>query len=104
MDVIEDENYGDIECIVMKILQRWLNGNGRAVTWQILVETLKECEIHDLAKQIEEDKRKGTVWVIKNSPFLNRQPVFVFLSFNISSILVPVSFNLSIHWNGCFHS
>lgn len=58
VDTIENENFGNIELIVMKILQSWLMGNGRAVKWGILVQTLKQCEIHHLAHQIE-DRIKG---------------------------------------------
>lgn len=53
IDAIEDEHYGNIEFIVMKILQVWLMGCGRAVKWHILVETLRECELHCLANKIE---------------------------------------------------
>ena len=51
---------GDCEMVVIKILQEWLRGNGRAVTWQVLVEALREYQLLlKLADQIEADKING---------------------------------------------
>ena len=51
---------GDCEMVVIKILQEWLRGNGRAVTWQDFVEALRECQLLlKLADQIEDIKIKG---------------------------------------------
>lgn len=60
VDKIEEDYYGNIECIIIKILQSWLADCGRAVTWWSLVETLRECRLPALAKQIENTKMKGT--------------------------------------------
>ena len=50
------------EDAVIKILVEWLRGGDYVVTWQILIETLKECELPLLAEQIWEAKIKGTTF------------------------------------------
>ena len=53
VDVIEhDCNYQAIR-ISSKILQKWILGTGKPPTWQVLVETLRHCQLNVLADQIE---------------------------------------------------
>ena len=40
------------ERIVLHILQEWVNGRGKAVSWHSLIGTLKECELNVLAGEI----------------------------------------------------
>ena len=56
MDSIEMECQGRPEHIARKILQEWVLGRGKPLTWQTLVETLRDCELNVLADQIQEDK------------------------------------------------
>ena len=56
MDSIEMECQGRPERIARKILQEWVLGRGKPLTWQTLVETLRDCELNVLADQIREDK------------------------------------------------
>ena len=39
-----------------KILQEWLAGKGKPCTWHILIKTLRDCEITELADKIEKTK------------------------------------------------
>lgn len=56
-NVCEEYMHTD-EAPMMKILQRWLRGNGRDVSWQRLLDTLRESQFVELADEIEY-KRKG---------------------------------------------
>ena len=41
--------------IVVSILQEWLTtGKGRPLTWEALIETLKDCDLDTVADQIDE--------------------------------------------------
>ena len=39
--------------IVTDILQKWLGGDGLPVSWQSLVQTLKDCSLNALASDVE---------------------------------------------------
>ena len=54
VDNIEDECRGRLERINTKILQGWLVGKGRSVTWNTLVTILRDCNLDFLADQIME--------------------------------------------------
>lgn len=41
------------ETMILRILQKWLEGKGRAVSWKTLVKTLRLIEKYQLADQIE---------------------------------------------------
>ena len=56
LESIEMECQGKPECIARKIFQEWVLGKGKPLTWQTLVETLRDCELNVLADQIQEDK------------------------------------------------
>ena len=53
VDTIEDECRGKPERIVRKILQEWLEGKGLAVTWETLVQTLKNSKLYAVADKIK---------------------------------------------------
>lgn len=59
VQLLHAECHDEPVSVTIKILQEWLKGNGRAVTWQILVEALRGCELLNLANKIEEDNIKG---------------------------------------------
>ena len=45
----------DPEACCKEMMREWLSGKGRQpVTWELLVEILKDCELGVLAKQVEE--------------------------------------------------
>ena len=50
---IEDECHCKTQRIICKILQEWLEGNGLPVTWQSLIETLRDSDLSALADQIQ---------------------------------------------------
>ena len=50
---IEKDCLGMPENINMKILQDWLQGKGLPVTWETLLDTLRACDLNDLADQIQ---------------------------------------------------
>ena len=56
VDIIEDECRGKPERIVLKILQEWLEGKGLPVTWESLIQTLRDMGHSDLADQIQATK------------------------------------------------
>ena len=50
---IESELRGVVEDINTRILQYWLQGKGLPVTWGSLLDTLRQCNLHTLADQIQ---------------------------------------------------
>ena len=56
MSIIEDECRGKLERIVLRILQEWLEGKGLPVTWESLIQTLRDTDLSVLAEQIEATK------------------------------------------------
>ena len=57
VDIIVDDCRGRTERIVMSILKEWLKGRGKPVTWQALIDTLRDCKQTDLA-----DKIQDSIW------------------------------------------
>ena len=55
---IENECNMNHERITRKILQEWLEGKGIAVTWESLVQTLRDTELTALAEEIEKKLHK----------------------------------------------
>ena len=53
---IEDECRGKAERIILRILQEWMEGRGLPVTWESLVQTLRDTKLPNLADQIEAAK------------------------------------------------
>ena len=54
VDNIIYKHNNDPERINTEILKEWLNGSGKQpVTWEILIETLDECNLVTLAKDIK---------------------------------------------------
>ena len=54
LDVMENDCLGKCERIVRKILSTWIQGRGKPVTWNALIETLRSCDLNDLADKIHE--------------------------------------------------
>ena len=50
------ECQGDAEDVMLKILQEWLEGKGLPVTWESLVQTLRDIDLSVLADQIQASK------------------------------------------------
>ena len=50
------ECQGNPEDVMLRILQEWLQGNGLAVTWESLVQTLRDTGLSVLADQIQASK------------------------------------------------
>ena len=53
IDSIEEYCRGNPEKITRKILQEWLEGKGLPVTWETLIQTLREVELTVLADHIQ---------------------------------------------------
>ena len=53
IDALEVECFMKPNSITLKILQQWILGRGLPVEWKILIQTLKDCELSDLADQIQ---------------------------------------------------
>jgi hypothetical protein len=51
---IEHDNFWKCEQIVCRILSVWVTGVGKPVTWDALIETLDECDLSELPKDIHE--------------------------------------------------
>ena len=54
---IERQCLGKPENINITILEEWLTGKGKSCTWQILIETLRDCGLTVLADQVERNKK-----------------------------------------------
>ena len=54
VDGFKETYRGDPEEIVTAVYKKWINGTGRKpVTWQTLVDVLREIELSSLAAEIE---------------------------------------------------
>ena len=53
MDSIEEECRGIPGKITRKILQEWLEGKGVSVSWQSLIQALRDTELSELADHIQ---------------------------------------------------
>ena len=53
VDSIEEYCRGNPEKITRKILQEWLEGKGLPVTWQSLIQTLRDVELTVFADHIQ---------------------------------------------------
>ena len=54
IQVLENDCLGKCERIVRNILSDWLQGKGKPVTWKELIETLRDCDLNELADTIQE--------------------------------------------------
>ena len=54
VDIIFHDARGKTKTIVRSILKEWLNGKGKPVTWQALIDTLRHCKHTDLADKIQD--------------------------------------------------
>ena len=52
LDVIENDCHGNPERIILRILTIWIQGRGKPVTWNALIETLRSCSLNEVADQI----------------------------------------------------
>jgi len=53
LDAVTKEK-SDVTDINLAILMRWLRGEGRAISWKILTQVLRECDLTVLAEKIED--------------------------------------------------
>ena len=51
---LENDCQGKCEPIILKILSDWIRGKGKPVTWTALIETLRSCDLNDLADHMNE--------------------------------------------------
>jgi hypothetical protein len=56
VDIIDTECRERPERIVLRILQEWLEGKGLPVTWESLIQTLRDTDLSVLADQIQATK------------------------------------------------
>ena len=54
IQIIDNDCNGKSERIMCKILSDWLQGKGKPVTWKELIETLRDCDLNELADTIQE--------------------------------------------------
>ena len=54
LDVIENDCLGKCEHIIRKILFTWIQGRGKPVTCNALIEVLRSCNLNELADHIHE--------------------------------------------------
>ena len=57
MDAIAQEHNNVSEQINIEILQLWLGGEGRDVSWRTLIEVLKDIGLRELATEIADVKK-----------------------------------------------
>ena len=53
VNIIKKDCHGDSEQITQKILQKWIAGSGLPVTWESLIQTLRDTGLPVLAEQIK---------------------------------------------------
>ena len=54
IEAMEHDCNEKCERIVRKTLSEWLRGKGKPVTWSVLIDTLRDCELSTLADMIHE--------------------------------------------------
>ena len=47
---------GNPEDVVLRILQAWIEGRGLPVTWESLIQTLRDTDLTALAEQVSAKK------------------------------------------------
>ena len=53
VDAIVHEYQRDVEMIILKISQKWINGAGQQpVTWGTLIQVLHDIQLNELAREI----------------------------------------------------
>jgi len=52
MDIIKKKALGDPFKMAMEVLREWLAGRGVEVTWESIIDTLRDCELTVMADQI----------------------------------------------------
>ena len=55
LEVIENDCLGKCERIIRKILGCWIKGRGRQVTWKVLIDTLRLCDLNELADNVHDE-------------------------------------------------
>ena len=53
VDIIKENNKGDIVSIVREIVKKWLAGTGMPVSWKTLISVFEDIELKDLADKIK---------------------------------------------------
>ena len=53
VDSFQKECRGDANEVMLKILREWIQGKGLPVTWESLVQALRDTKLTSLADQIE---------------------------------------------------
>ena len=56
MRSFKKEYQGDAEDVILRILEEWLKGKGLPVTWNTLIETLRNAGLSELADDIRTAK------------------------------------------------
>ena len=59
MDSIRREYQEDSGLIVRMTLKQWVQGDGKPLTWETLIKTLRDCNVFGLAAEIEATKING---------------------------------------------
>ena len=57
VDAIEHDCHERAHRITLKILQKWLLGKGQPMTWESLVQTLRNCKLNELADKVDKEYR-----------------------------------------------
>ena len=51
---MEEECLRKPEKIVTKILEEWITGRGKPLTWGTLIKTLRDCDLNPLADEVKD--------------------------------------------------
>ena len=55
LKTIQDDCHYKCDRINCNILCDWVRGKGRPVTWRVLIETLRTCNLNEIADKIQEE-------------------------------------------------
>ena len=53
MESIVHAHQRDAELINLKILQKWINGMGQPVSWDTLIQVLKDIQLIELSRELK---------------------------------------------------
>ena len=55
LETMQDDCHYKCDRINCNILCDWVRGKGRPVTWRVLIETLRTCNLNEIANKIQEE-------------------------------------------------
>ena len=66
MSVIATQYWGDAEQINLEILKHWIRGKGKPLSWDTLIDVLKDISLYTLASDIQDGLHRSDHSICKS--------------------------------------